>query len=80
MIDGIRLTASCLQGGAIKICDCCKNLIKEFSLYVWDEKSPEDKPVKAWDHALAACRYFCMDVFDESKKWAFIPKSGNGYY
>jgi len=74
VIDGIRLTASCLQGGAIKICDCCKNLIKEFGLYVWDEKAPEDKPVKANDHALDACRYFVFSVLNTANQWVFVEK------
>jgi len=74
VIDGIRLTASCLQSGAIKICDCCKNLIKEFGLYVWDEKAPEDKPVKANDHALDAFRYFVFYVLNTANQWVFVEK------
>jgi hypothetical protein len=35
--------------------------IREFSSYIWDEKASEhgeDKPVKAFDHAMDSVRYF----------------------
>jgi len=58
VMDGIRHTASCLQGGKIMFNDCCKNTIREFGLYSWDEKSTEDKVIKDNDHAMDAVRYF----------------------
>ena len=58
VLDGIRHVASCLQDGAIKINDCCKNAIREFGLYRWDDKSAEDKPIKENDHAMDDTRYF----------------------
>jgi PBSX family phage terminase large subunit len=60
VIDGIRLVSSMLQGGRLKVCRTCPNLIKEFSSYVWDAKKQvkgEDEPVKKFDHALDALRY-----------------------
>ena len=58
VVDGIQHTASCLQDGTIKINDCCKNAIKEFGLYRWDEKAGDDKPIKENDHAMDEIRYF----------------------
>lgn len=58
VLDGIQHTASCLQDGTIKINDCCKNAIREFGLYRWDEKSATDKPIKDNDHAMDDIRYF----------------------
>ena len=58
VMDGIRHTASCLQDGKIMFNDCCKDTIKEFGLYSWDEKATEDKVIKDNDHAMDAVRYF----------------------
>ena len=58
VIDGIRKTASAIQQGKIKVNDCCKNTIKEYGLYSWDQKADEDRPIKDNDHAMDATRYF----------------------
>lgn len=59
VLDGIRDTATLLQLGRIQICAGCKDCIREFSLYRWDEKSTErDKPLKENDHAMDDMRYF----------------------
>ena len=55
--DGIRDTAVALQRGMIRVFDTCKETIKEFEGYVWDDKE-EDKPVKVNDHMMDAMRYF----------------------
>lgn len=60
VLDGIHCISNYLSQGALVICKSCKNLIKEFESYVWDDKSirlGEDKPVKQRDHALDALRY-----------------------
>lgn len=70
VLDGIRLVASCLQAGKIKICDNCPEIIKEFGLYSWDERvTGEDKPIKEWDHSSDQCRYVCMDVLSNEGQW-----------
>ena len=58
VIDGIRKTASAIQTGKIKVNDCCKNTIKEYGLYSWDDRTSEDKPIKDNDHAMDMTRYF----------------------
>ena len=58
VIDGIQKTASAIQQGKIKVNDCCKNTIKEYGLYSWDQKADEDRPIKDNDHAMDATRYF----------------------
>lgn len=70
--NGIRFTGSMLNIEKIKIMECCKNTIKEFSVYVWDEKASErgeDKPVKEHDHAMDAIRYFCYTIIRKEVKW-----------
>ena len=60
VLDGIRLVASCLQAGILKLTPNCKDSIREFSLYCWEEQG--DRPVKENDHAMDDIRYFCATV------------------
>ena len=62
VLDGIRLTSTLLKNGVIQICSNCKDAIREFGLYSWDEESTEDKPKKENDHAMDEIRYFCSTV------------------
>ena len=62
VLNGIRLTQSLLGNEIIKFSPLCKNTIKEFKSYSWDEKANEDKPIKEGDHAMDAVRYFCYTV------------------
>lgn len=52
VIPGIVTTARYLRYGTIKIHRSCQNCIREFGRYRWDEKSPEDRPIKENDHCL----------------------------
>ena len=52
VINGIMTTARYLQDGTIKIHRDCKDIIREFGLYRWDEKVSEDRPIKENDHCL----------------------------
>ena len=58
VVDGIRDTATLLKNGYLYFDQSCKDTIREFGLYRWDEKSPIDKPVKENDHAMDDVRYF----------------------
>lgn len=66
VLDGIRLTATCLQQGKIAINSCCTNTLQEITAYVWDtqrsQKTGEDRPVKEHDHAMDDIRYFCQTI------------------
>ena len=72
---GIRLTAMMLQAGVIKIGSGCKDAIREFGLYRWDEKSEVDRVVKENDHAMDECRYMVMTILRKKfKKHAYVPE------
>lgn len=60
VIPGIATTARYLQDGTIKIHRSCKDAIREFGMYRWDEKATEDRPIKENDHAMDDVRYFVM--------------------
>lgn len=62
VLPGIRMTASMLKSGIIKIGTDCKDAIREFGLYRWDEKVEFDRPIKENDHAMDDIRYFCATV------------------
>lgn len=62
VLPGIRLVSTLLRGGNILIHRGCKDSIREFGLYCWDEKGEVDKPLKVNDHAMDDIRYFCSTV------------------
>jgi PBSX family phage terminase large subunit len=60
VLNGIRTVSKFMVNGTLKVCACCKNHIREFQCYRWDEKVSlrgEDKPIKDNDHSLDALRY-----------------------
>ncbi len=69
VLDGIRFVGSLLNREQIAISDQCRETIKEFASYVWDEKAAdrgEDKPIKQNDHCMDALRYFCYTKLRKS--------------
>ena len=62
VIPGIATVSRYLQDGTIKIHRSCKDCIREFGLYRWDEDKTEDKPIKEYDHAMDEVRYFTMTI------------------
>lgn len=62
VIPGIAYTAALLQAGRLKIGDTCKDAIREFGLYAWDQKGETDKVIKENDHAMDDIRYFAYTV------------------
>lgn len=69
VLDGIRVTAQMLKGGAVKIHSSCQDAIKEMGMYRWDDKSTEDKVIKEHDHAMDDMRYFCFTVLRRELRW-----------
>ena len=65
VLDGIRLTGTKINQQKIIIASSCINLLKELASYIWDAKAAEhgeDKPVKTFDHACDALRYFVATI------------------
>ncbi len=59
---GIELTRSMFRQGLLMINDCCGDILAELEGYAWDEKAPEDKPIKENDHACDDMRYFVYTI------------------
>lgn len=62
VITGIRRVCAALKQDRLMINDSCRDIIREFSLYRWNEKSAGDFPVKENDHAMDDMRYFVSDM------------------
>lgn len=62
VLDGIVTTSRYLKSGKIMVHKDCKDAIREFGLYRWDDKSQEDKPIKENDHAMDEIRYMAHTV------------------
>lgn len=62
VMDGIRKTAVYLKSGKMKIHRSCRDAIREFGLYRWDEDSTVDKVIKESDHAMDDIRYFSNTI------------------
>ena len=68
VLNGIRDTSSLLQMQYLHICDNCTDIIREFSLYLWDESATEDRPIKENDHAMDDMRYFVRTAMTRTLK------------
>lgn len=63
VISGIRKVGTALKQNKLRIHESCRDIIREFSLYRWNEKAGNDAPVKENDHAMDDLRYFVSDMF-----------------
>lgn len=58
VVDGIRRFSDALKNGELAVSARCRDTIREFGLYRWDERSAKDTPRKEHDHAMDDVRYF----------------------
>ena len=68
VLPGIRLVAALLQAGVLQISPKCKDTIREFRLYRWEDKQDADRVVKENDHAMDDIRYFCASILRRQMK------------
>ena len=69
VIPGIGITGSLLAAGKLKIHADCKDCIREFGIYSWDEKAKGDQVIKENDHAMDDTRYFCYTILRRLFRW-----------
>ena len=61
VLDGIEYTKKILYDGTLRISHDCRQMLRQFSTYSWDEKASargEDKPLKVKDDCMDSLRYF----------------------
>lgn len=68
VISGIRVTAELLRQGKLVICEGCRDILREFGLYRWDERGSGDRVRKEFDHAMDELRYFAVSVEKERRR------------
>lgn len=62
VVSGIRRVSDALKEGRLLFSPSCKDTLREFSLYCWDERAAGDTPKKQNDHAMDDIRYFVSTV------------------
>jgi len=68
VLGGIRLVAELLRQGVIQVTPGCRDSIREFSLYRWEENGETDRVCKEHDHAMDDIRYFCATVLRRNRE------------
>ena len=68
VLPGIRLVASLLKAGVLLISPQCRDTLREFGLYRWDDGGEKDSVVKEHDHAMDDIRYFCASILRRQMK------------
>lgn len=67
VVSGIRRVGNALKENKIKFHESCVDIIREFTLYRWNEKAGEDVPIKENDHAMDDMRYFVSDMLKNNE-------------
>lgn len=62
VIDGIRRVSDALREGRLMFSPSCKDTLREFGLYRWDDSGGKDSVRKENDHAMDDIRYFVTTV------------------
>ena len=66
VVSGIRRTQDMIRGGGLRIYKGCTDILREFTLYRWDENAGRDSPIKENDHAMDDMRYFVCSLEEEN--------------
>lgn len=69
VLNGIRVTSCLLSAGKMQIDRSCKDSLREFGSYRWDEKKHYDAVIKEYDHAMDDTRYFAATVLSKELRW-----------
>ncbi len=67
VINGIRQVSTALKDKKIHICNTCKDSMREFGLYRWEDSLSRDLPVKENDHAMDDIRYFVATLMEQEE-------------
>ena len=65
---GFRLEDELLRSGRLLFSVACRDTIREFAQYRWEENAPEDRPRKENDHAMDEIRYFVSTVLSPAPR------------
>lgn len=71
VLDGIRVVTTILNKDMISVHEDCKDNIKEYGLYVWDEEKGDDVVIKENDHSMDDTRYYCYTFLRRRLRWRY---------
>lgn len=69
VLNGIQDVTKFLNAGVLYFHDSCKNTVREFETYSWDENAITDTVIKEDDHSMDQLRYFCRTALRSELKW-----------
>lgn len=72
VVAGIRHVSTALRQNKLRFHESCTDILREFHLYRWSEKTGIDAPIKENDHAMDDMRYFVMDTLAQPKEDGFF--------
>ena len=75
VITGIRNVSSALSENRLRFHESCRDIIREFHLYSWNEKTGTDAPIKENEHAMDDMRYFVADMLKNDGDGGFFALS-----
>ncbi len=75
VITGIRNVSTALSENRLRFHESCRDIIREFHLYSWNEKTGTDAPIKENDHAMDDMRYFVADMLKNDGDSGFFALS-----
>ena len=67
VVWGIRIVSDYINSGKILINSQCRDILREFTLYRWDESCGKDAPIKEFDHAMDDMRYFVTYISQQQE-------------
>ncbi len=67
VLDGIRFCSTLLSTNRLRFHSSCKDIIREFGAYRWDNEASEDTVIKQNDHAMDDMRYFCQTIMRKER-------------
>ncbi len=71
VLSGINRVCQALKNGEIFFSPLCRDTLREFTLYRWDNSVKRDAVKKENDHAMDDIRYFVSTVIDGKSESAF---------
>lgn len=75
VVSGIRRVQDFIRADRLLINKRCTDILREFTLYRWDESAGKDCPVKEHDHAMDDMRYFVTSLNEEETSSGFTALS-----
>lgn len=78
VLSGIRRVGDALAADKLRFSERCADTLREFSLYVWEQKAGTDAPRKENDHAMDDIRYLVSTILHGEADDFFVVAASRG--